>query len=108
VPELCAVRPGLSPDAAREWLASSFDLGIEVARLRDGRLRVLRLTELAGVADGAVTLRDVFQFNVERAAAGGAVEGSFSSTGSIPRFVEELRLRGITIEASVFERASVR
>ena len=107
-PEVCAARPGLTPDAAREWLASSFDVGIEVARLRDGRLRVLRVSEIAGPEAGSVGLRDVFQFAVERAAAGGALEGTFSATGSVPRFVEDLRLRGIALDPGLFDRGSMR
>jgi pilus assembly protein CpaF len=107
-PEICATRPGLSPEAAREWLASSFDVGIELARLRDGRLRVIRVAEIAGVEAGAVGLRDVFQFAVERAAAGGALEGTFSATGAVPRFVEDLRLRGISLDPGLFDRGSMR
>lgn len=108
VPELCAARPGLSPDVAREWLASAFDLGIELARLRDGRQRVLRVVEVSGIESGAVGLRDVFYFAVERAAAGGAVEGTFAPTGVVPRFVDDMRLRGIAVDPTLFDRQSVR
>src|SRR5262249_9031062 len=45
--DIAATKPGLSPEVAREWLASVFDLAIEIARLRDGRHRVLRVAELA-------------------------------------------------------------
>ena len=96
------------PDAAREWLASSFDVGIELARLRDGRLRVIRVSEVAGIDGGAVSLRDVFQFAVERSAAGGALDGTFSATGYVPRFVEDMRLRGIAVDPGMFDRGSMR
>ena len=107
-PEICAAMPGLQPDAAREWLAASFDVGIELARLRDGRLRVIRVSEIAGVEGGAVSLRDVFQFAVERAAAGGALDGTFSATGYVPRFVEDMRLRGVAVDPGMFDRGSMR
>jgi pilus assembly protein CpaF len=105
VPELCTARPGLTLDAAREWLGTSFDLAVELARLRDGRYRVLRVAEVIGTDHGAVALRDIFTFSVERSAAGGAVEGSFAATGVVPRFVEELRLRGITLDQALFDRS---
>ena len=91
------------PDVAREWLASVFDLAIEVARLRDGRHRVLRVAEL-GVEGNGVALRDVFTFTVERTAAGGAIEGSFSPTGVVPRILEDLAARGVPVDPSIFRR----
>lgn len=105
--DLAAEKPGVTPDVAREWLASAFDLGIEIARLRDGRHRVLRVAELAMEGD-RLTVRDIFTFAVERTAAGGAVEGSFHPTGVIPAIVEDLAARGIQIDASIFKRHSTR
>jgi pilus assembly protein CpaF len=92
-------RPGISAEVARDWLGSVFDLTIEVARLRDGRHRVLRIAELT--AEG---LRDVFTFTVERTAAGGAIEGSFAATGVVPRVLEDLAARGVTVDTSIFKR----
>lgn len=106
VPDLAASRAGLTADAAREWLASSFDIAIEVARLRDGRHRVLRVAEV-GVAQGSsVATQDVFTFAVERTAAGGALEGSFCATGVVPRVAEELASRGVSIDLSIFKRTT--
>jgi pilus assembly protein CpaF len=100
--DLAASRPGLTPETAREWLSSAFDLCIEIARLRDGRHRVLRVAEL-GVEGSAVVIRDIFSFSVERTAAGGAVEGSFSATGVTPRIVEDLQARGVNVDTSIFK-----
>lgn len=105
--DLAATRPGISPDVAREWLAASFDLAIEIARLRDGRHRVLRVAELAVEGD-AIALRDVFTFVVERTAAGGALEGTFQPTGHVPRVVEDLAARGVTVDSAVFKRHAAR
>jgi pilus assembly protein CpaF len=101
--DIAASRPGLLPEVAREWLASVFDLAIEVARLRDGRHRVLRVSEL-GVEGNRVALRDVFTFNVERTAAGGAIEGTFAPTGLVPGIIEDLAARGFAVDPSIFRR----
>jgi pilus assembly protein CpaF len=102
--DLAAARPGLPLEAAREWLASAFDLVIEIARLRDGRLRALRVAELH-VEGGQLTLRDVFTFSVERTAAGGALEGTFHPSGVIPAIVEDLGARGIAVDTAPLRRA---
>jgi pilus assembly protein CpaF len=105
--DLAATKSGLTPDIAREWLTSAFDLVIEIARLRDGRHRVLRVAELE--MDGnRIAVRDIFTFAVERTAAGGAVEGSFHPTGVVPGIVEDLAARGIQIDASIFKRHNSR
>jgi pilus assembly protein CpaF len=103
VPDLMAARPGLTPDAARSWLLGSFELAVEVARLRDGRYRVMRVAELYG-SNGGILGRDIFTFVVERTAAGGAIEGSFGPTGVVPRIADELAARGGPFDASLFKR----
>jgi pilus assembly protein CpaF len=101
--DIAATKPGLVPEVAREWLASVFDLTIEIARLRDGRHRVLRVAELA-VEGNRIALRDIFAFNVERTAAGGAIEGTFAPTGVVPGIIEDLAARGVAVDPSIFRR----
>jgi pilus assembly protein CpaF len=101
--DIAAVKIGLTPEVTREWLASAFDLVIEIARLRDGRQRVLRIAEL-GVDGPRIAIRDIFIFTVERTAAGGAIEGSFYPTGIVPGIVEDLAARGVSIDKSIFKR----
>jgi len=103
VPDLMAARPGISIEAARNWLLGSFELAVEIARLRDGRYRVMRIAELYA-GDSALFGRDIFTFIVERTAAGGAIEGSFAPTGVVPRIAEELSSRGGPLDSSVFKR----
>jgi len=103
--ELGSARPGQTAGVVREELAAIFDLAVEVARLPDGRLRVLRVAELdTDAATAASVLRDIFTFTVERTAAGGALEGTFASTGVVPRLAEELMARGLTVDSAIFRR----
>jgi pilus assembly protein CpaF len=103
--DIAATRGGISLDVAREWLASAFDLVIEVAKLRDGRVRVLRVGELVH-ENAQLVVRDVFAFVVERMATGGAVEGSFVSTGHVPHFAEDLAQRGAAFDPALFKPTS--
>ncbi|MBM4363278.1 MAG: hypothetical protein FJ104_11400, partial [Deltaproteobacteria bacterium] len=105
---IAAARPGLPVDVAREWVSATFDLVIEVAVLRDGRQRVVRVAEPAAVVDGEIALRDIFVFQVERTAAGGAVEGTFQATGTSPRLVAEMSARGVQLDSGVFSRPASR
>jgi pilus assembly protein CpaF len=89
---------------ARELVAGSFDIGIEILRMRDGRHRVVRVAEVLGTGPTGYDLSDIFTFVAERTAAGGAVEGTFVSNGSVPRIADTLRSRGIQLEAALFSR----
>jgi pilus assembly protein CpaF len=103
---LCAAltAEGTTPAAAREVIAASFELCVEVARLRDGRYRVLRVAEMLGATADAVHTQDVFTFVMDRTAAGGAIEGSFVPSGAVPHVAEVLRSRGIILESTMFSR----
>ena len=95
---------GVSSPAARETLSSSFELCVEVARLRDGRYRVLKVAEMVGASAENVHTQDVFTFVSDRTAAGGSIEGSFVPSGAVPHVAEVLRSRGIVLESAMFSR----
>ena len=104
VPEVVGLRSGLSVDAVREWFNASFDVAVELVRLRDGRSRVARVSEPAGVEGNVIALRDIFTFTVERTASGGTVEGSFHPSGVVPKVAEDLQARGLGLDPGLFRR----
>jgi pilus assembly protein CpaF len=102
--DLAVAGPSTTPAAARELVASSFDVALEVAQLRDGRYRVVRVAEILGSNAQGFELADLFTFVADRTAAGGAIEGTFVPSGTVPHVAETLRSRGIQIEAALFSR----
>lgn len=102
--ELFVGSPLLTAAATREWVASSFDLAIEVAQLPDGRYRVLRIAEIRGLAGDAIQTADIFTFLADRNVTGGVVEGSFVPSGNVPEVGELMRTRGVELESALFSR----
>jgi len=101
-----ATTPGVSVDTARQNLVSSFDLVLEVGVYSDGRDRVRRVVEPVCSPSGITQLQEIFAFVAERTAAGGSVEGTFLASGTEPKLMDELRSRGVPIDATLFHRAS--
>jgi pilus assembly protein CpaF len=101
-----ATTPGVSVDTARQNLVSSFDLVLEVGVYSDGRDRVRRVVEPVCSPSGITQLQEIFAFVAERTAAGGSVEGTFLASGTEPKLMDELRSRGIQVDATLFHRAS--
>lgn len=104
--QLAIGNPGTAAATFAEGLIATFDLVLEVARLPDGRSRVVRVSELGRGETSPIVAYDVFCFTVERIATGGAVEGSFTPTGRQPQFAGEMRLRGGRVDSGMFGRAA--
>jgi pilus assembly protein CpaF len=94
----------LTSELARQWIASTFDVFLEVGTLRDGRHRVLRVAEPVAADPSGIQTRDIFTLVVERTATGGLVEGTFQASGSQPRVVDEMTARGISVDSGLFSR----
>jgi pilus assembly protein CpaF len=92
-------RAGTSIDVAREAIAESFDLAVEVVRTVDGRLRVTRLAELTGSDAAGVIVRDLFH-----ASADGTGDAGFVATGATPRFLHDFAARGVKLDPTLFKR----
>ena len=90
--------------AIREQIASAIDFIIQFARLSDGSRRIVQVSEVAGMEGEVITLQDVFVFQRTGISADHRVQGQFKSTGFVPRFVEELKLKGIILPEGLFSR----
>jgi pilus assembly protein CpaF len=94
-------RPGSSIEVAREAVGVSFHVAVEVGRTtRDGRLRVLRISELLGADSNGVAVQDLFVNN-----PAGAAEAAFVATGNTPRVALDFAARGVEIDLTLFQRA---
>lgn len=100
-----AATPGASVSTAREALLSRFDLALEICSSSDARERVRRVVEIVSNPTGATQQQEIFSFVPQRTAMGGSVEGTFVATGTEPRLMEELRARGVPVDAGLFNRA---
>lgn len=68
--------------AIRGQIASGIDILIHLGRLRDKSRKVLSILEIAGIADGQVTLRELFQFE-ESGMENGRVCGKLIRVGAM-------------------------
>ncbi len=97
--QVALARPGSSVEVAREAVADAFDLAVEVARGADGRLRVLRIAELAAGDAQGIGVRDVFVLTAD-----GTGESAYAPTGVVPLVANDLAARGVRVDAALFKR----
>jgi pilus assembly protein CpaF len=92
----------ISPRSARSQIASAINVVIQVARLIDGRRRLVSLSELTGMEGEIVTMQEIFRFRQTGMSADGMVQGKFEATGIRPRFLEAASAHGINLNADLF------
>jgi len=94
--------------AIREMIASAVDMIVQTARLSDGSRKVMAIAEVAGMEDELhINLNDIFIFKQTGVDTQGKVQGYFTATGYKPTFLDDLRVRGVSISDDIFKPATV-
>jgi len=88
--------------SSRAQISSALDVVIQVARLSDGRRKVVSLSELTGMEGEVVTMQEIFRFRQTGVNGDGIVQGRFEATGIRPRFLDQVMAHGISLPAELF------
>jgi pilus assembly protein CpaF len=91
------------PDVViRHMLASAIQVVIHCARLSDGTRKLTAISEVTGVENDEVVMRDIFVLERKGMDRRGRVQGRFAATGAQPFFLERLRGHGVRLAPSTF------
>jgi pilus assembly protein CpaF len=88
----------------RRQIMSSIDLIIQVERMRDGKRRIVEITELVGLEDDTPITQNIFEFQLDESQGDihQAIQGQYTQTASLNvSFLEKIRYAGLAQE---FER----
>jgi len=88
--------------SSRAQIASAIHVVIQVARLADGRRKVVSLSELTGMEGEVVQMQEIFRYRQTGMSPEGQVIGKFEATGIRPRFVEQVISHGGNLSADLF------
>jgi len=91
--------------AVREQICSALDLIVHVRRYEDGVRRIESIAELNGLESNTLLLQEIFAFR-RKGRNGRMLEGHYSGTGIIPRFVTKWRDYGVDIPMEIFRPRS--
>ena len=90
------------PRSARAQISSAINVVVQVARLADGRRKLISLSELTGMEGEVITMQEIFRFRQTGVSSDGIVQGKFEATGIRPRFLDQVMAHGITLSADLF------
>ena len=71
--------------------------------MSDGTRKVTHITEISGLEGDRITMQDLFTFTQTGLDQNGLVLGRFEATGSVPTFIEEIKIRGLSLAMSIFD-----
>jgi pilus assembly protein CpaF len=90
------------PRSARAQIASAIHVVVQVARLSDGRRKLVSLSEISGMEGDVITMQEIFRHRQTGVGADGLVQGRFEASGIRPRFLEQVTSHGITLSPDLF------
>lgn len=94
---------GSMPDrVVRNMLASAIHIVVHMNRLTDGTRKVMSISEVAGVGDGHVEIRDIFRFERDGVTESGRAIGRFKATGYQPAVMTRLKAYGVKLNPDIF------
>ena len=88
----------------RRYIASAIDVIIHVGRLADGSRKMTSLQELVGMEGDMIMAQEIFSFEKTTIGEDSKVHGRFMFHNVLPRFVEKLKIAGVHLPPSLFDR----
>jgi pilus assembly protein CpaF len=92
----------LPSSSIHEQIVGALDLVVQQSRLTDGSRRIVAVSEVEGIQDGSIALKDIFVFEQRGIDAESNVIGTFKATGFQPQCLNRLRAAGIELPATMF------
>jgi pilus assembly protein CpaF len=93
----------LSERNVRQQIASAITIVVQNARLSDGTRKVVNISEITGMDENVISMHDIFTFARKGIGPNGNVLGVFKPSGIRPKFLERLRLAGVSLPTELFE-----
>jgi pilus assembly protein CpaF len=88
--------------AIREQIASAVNLIVQISRLSDGTRKVLSITEVGSIQGDNATLAEIYEFKQTGFDKNRKIQGVFQFKGTVPRFVQKLKDKGVIIPNDLF------
>lgn len=76
----------LPSKAIRQQIVGAVDLIVQTERMRDGKRRVIEVSEIIGLESDVIVMQDLFEFQTTGETRDGGLMGEFRFTGSRPNF----------------------
>jgi pilus assembly protein CpaF len=94
----------LPEKSVRQQIASALTIVVQATRMSDGTRKVTSIAEITGMEENVISMQEIFSFVKKGIGPDGKVIGAFVPSRIRPKFLEKLRIAGIILPPSLFER----
>jgi len=94
----------LPEKSVRQQIASALTIVVQATRMSDGTRKVTSVAEITGMEENVISMQEIFSFVKKGIGPDGKVIGAFVPSRIRPKFLEKLRVAGIILPPSLFER----
>lgn len=96
----------LPEKSVRQQIASAITIIVQVARMSDGTRKVTHISEITGMEESVISMQEIFTFQKKGIGQDGKVVGVFQPSQVRPKFLERLRVSGIFLPPTMFEKVT--
>jgi pilus assembly protein CpaF len=97
----------ISAASMRHQISSAINAVLQIARLNDGRRKIISLHEITGMEGDIITMQEIYRFNQTGMDTQGQVTGHFRATGVRPKFMDRLKAYGQQLPDATFDPSLV-
>ena len=90
--------------AVRGYIENAIDIVIQIDRLTDGRRKITSISEVDGLEDGNIVVKEIFGYVQNDTLDDGTVVGDFIKRKGIPIVYKKISRRGITELDHIFKK----
>jgi pilus assembly protein CpaF len=85
----------------RHYIATAVTLVVQLARLKGGSRKIVRVSEILGTEPAPYHMQEIFGFR-QRGVRSGRAFGEFYATGYVPSFMPRLEAAGVELSTELF------
>ena len=89
----------------REYIDNAIDLVVHMERMPDGKRKIISISEVDGIKDNELVLKDIFDFKIDKVLDDGTVEGKFTLNKTIPNVLKVMNKKGINSVDYMFKKS---
>jgi pilus assembly protein CpaF len=97
----------LPEKSVRQQISSAITIVVQATRMSDGSRKVTSVAEITGMEENVISMQELFSFQKKGIGPDGRVIGVFQPTRIRPKFLERLRVSGIVLPPTIFERETL-
>ena len=90
--------------SVRQQMAAAITIVVQATRMSDGTRKITNISEITGMEENVISMQENFTFEKKGIGPDGRVIGQYKPTRIRPQFLERLRVSGMILPPSLFEK----